>query len=67
MLCVTRRVGEEIVIGDSRIIVTVIDIRGSVVRLGIQAPADVTIHRREIFDEIGSAPHTPRGRGNHVG
>lgn len=47
MLVLTRRPGEEIAIGD-QITVTVLDIRGDVVRLGIAAPRDVRVDRAEV-------------------
>ena len=51
MLVLTRKPGEEIVIGD-QITVKVLDIRGDKVRLGIDAPRDVKVHRREVWDTI---------------
>ncbi len=51
MLILTRKVGECIVIGDS-IKVHVIDIRGQQVRLGIEAPADTSVYREEIYQKI---------------
>ncbi len=54
MLIFTRRIGEEIRIGDD-IRVRVIDIKGKQVRLGIEAPPDVIIHREEIYRRISEA------------
>lgn len=51
MLVLSRKRGEQIVLGDD-VVVTVVDIRGDKVRLGIEAPIDVSVHRREIFDAI---------------
>jgi carbon storage regulator len=51
MLILTRRIGEEIVIGDDTRI-TVLGIVGSQVRLGINAPNDISVHRREVYDRI---------------
>jgi carbon storage regulator len=51
MLVLSRKKDETIVIGDN-IIVTVVEIRGDKVRLGFDAPRDVTIHRREIYEKI---------------
>jgi carbon storage regulator len=49
MLILSRRVGEEIVI-DGRILVTVVSVKGNVVRLGITAPSSVTVDRREVHE-----------------
>lgn len=51
MLVLTRHRGESIIIGDD-IVITVVDIRGDRVRLGITAPAPVPVHRREVYDRI---------------
>lgn len=51
MLVLSRKKNETIVINDS-ITVTVIEIRGDKVRLGIEAPKDVTVHRQEVYDAI---------------
>lgn len=51
MLVLSRKKNETIVINDS-ITVTVIEIRGDKVRLGIEAPKDVSVHRREIYEAI---------------
>lgn len=51
MLILSRKLNESIVI-DGRIIVKVIRVDGEVVKLGIAAPADVPVHRQEIYEEI---------------
>lgn len=51
MLVLSRKKNESIIINDN-VIVTVIEIRGAQVRLGFDAPKDVTIHRREVYDAI---------------
>jgi len=51
MLILTRRVGETVVVGDN-ILVTVLGFKGNQVRLGIEAPADVAVHREEIFNRL---------------
>lgn len=51
MLVLTRKLGESVTIGDS-IKISIIDIKGRQVRLGIQAPASMAIHREEIYAKI---------------
>ncbi|MCB2184834.1 MAG: carbon storage regulator CsrA [Deltaproteobacteria bacterium] len=55
MLILTRKVGESITIGDGSISVSVMEIKGRQVRLGIEAPANTPIHRQEIFLKIKEA------------
>jgi len=51
MLVLSRSRDESIVIGD-KVVVTIVDIRGDKVRLGIQAPAEIPVHRQEVFEAI---------------
>ncbi|MEP3480515.1 MAG: carbon storage regulator CsrA [Fuerstiella sp.] len=51
MLVLSRKKGESIVIGDD-IVVTIVEVRGDKIRLGIEAPRDVPVHRKEIRDAI---------------
>lgn len=51
MLILTRRIGESLNIGND-ITVTVLDVKGNQVRVGIQAPKAVAVHREEIFERI---------------
>ncbi|MGA0038355.1 MAG: carbon storage regulator CsrA [Pirellulales bacterium] len=51
MLVLSRQRDESIMIGDS-IVVTIVDIRGDKVRLGINAPAEVPVHRQEVYEAI---------------
>jgi len=51
MLILTRRVGERIAIGDD-VFVTILEVRGRQVRVGIEAPAHMVVHREEIYRRI---------------
>lgn len=51
MLVLTRRANESIVIGDE-IVVTILEVRGDQVRVGIEAPRSVSVHRQEVFDAL---------------
>ncbi|MGH3497777.1 MAG: carbon storage regulator CsrA [Nocardioidaceae bacterium] len=51
MLVLSRRVGESVVIGDD-VVVTVLDVRGDIVRIGVSAPRHVAVHREELLREI---------------
>lgn len=61
MLILTRKAGETVLIGDD-ISITVLNIRGNQVKIGIEAPKDVTVHREEIYERIKLAAED----NNHV-
>ena len=74
MLILTRRVGETVMIGND-VTVTVLGVKGNQVRVGVNAPRDVAVHREEIFERIKreedggssvttSRPATVRTNGN---
>ncbi len=54
MLVLTRRTGESVMIGDE-VVVTVLEVRGDVIRLGITAPRAIRVHREEVYRELQAA------------
>lgn len=52
MLVLSRQKGESIIIGDDEIKITIVDVRGDKVRLGLIAPRNITVHREEIYKAI---------------
>jgi carbon storage regulator len=75
MLILTRRVGETVMIGND-VTVTILGVKGNQVRVGVNAPRDVAVHREEIFERIkreeggeGASPRSaaPRTNGNGNG
>jgi carbon storage regulator len=66
MLILTRRVGEAVMVG-SDVTVTVLGVKGNQVRIGVNAPKHVAVHREEIFDRIQREHHEPEHRGNGNG
>jgi carbon storage regulator len=53
MLILTRRVGESLIIGDD-VVVKILGVKGNQVRIGVDAPKNVSVHREEIYDRIQS-------------
>jgi len=66
VLVLSRKKNESIVISD-HITVTVIEIRGDKVRLGIEAQKDVSVHRREVYDAIHAHDHVRDNTGPENG
>ena len=58
MLVLSRYRDESICIGED-VVITIVDIRGDRVRLGIQAPSDVAVHRKEVFEAIKDGQREP--------
>ena len=63
MLILTRRVGESVMIGDN-VTVTVLGVKGNQVRLGVNAPRDVAVHREEIYERIKTETSAAAERGS---
>ncbi len=61
MLILTRRVGESLMIGDN-VTVTVLGVKGNQVRIGVDAPKSVAVHREEIYSRIHGEKPLPGGR-----
>ncbi|HHW60452.1 MAG TPA: carbon storage regulator CsrA [Syntrophomonadaceae bacterium] len=54
MLVLSRNIGESIIIGD-HIEISVLDVQGDTIKLGIEAPRSLSVHRKEVYDEIQAA------------
>lgn len=63
MLVLSRHRDESIIIGDD-IVITIVDIRGDKVRLGIQAPTQIPVHRQEVYEAIQRERATEESDGN---
>ncbi len=64
MLVLSRQRDESIIIGDN-IVITIVEIRGDKVRLGIEAPTEISVHRQEVYEAIQR--ENARGRGEGEG
>jgi carbon storage regulator len=65
MLILTRRAGETVMIG-SDVTITVLGVKGNQVRIGINAPKDVAVHREEIFQRIQNEKAAEEGESPEV-
>jgi carbon storage regulator len=59
MLVLTRSIGERLIINDGEIKLNVLEVKGNQVRLGIEAPRHISVHREEIFKRIQNEVKTP--------
>lgn len=60
MLILTRRIGESIIVGDD-VTITVLGVKGNQIRLGVNAPKHVSVHREEIYQRIKQEQRTSTG------
>lgn len=65
MLVLSRKRNESIII-DGSIVITVVEIRGDKVRLGIEAPREVSIHRQEVFSAITAEAESALPKDTHI-
>jgi carbon storage regulator len=65
MLVLTRRPGQSVMVGDD-VVITVLEVRGEVIRLGIAAPRTVQVHREEVYRELQRANQEAASSSDHA-
>jgi carbon storage regulator len=63
MLVLNRKIGERIVVPNCELAVTVISVKGQVVRLGFSAPEDIEVYREEVWQQLYQEAHGPPPKG----
>ena len=63
MLVLSRKIGERVLLPDYELAITVVAVEGNRVRLGISAPAEITVYREEIWDQICQQMNRPPAKG----
>lgn len=59
MLILTRRIGEVLMIGDE-VKITILGVRGHQIRIGIDAPKNISVHRKEVYDQVNEDNDHPK-------
>jgi carbon storage regulator CsrA len=62
MLILTRKIGETLMVGDN-VTVKVLSVKGNQIRLGVEAPRNISVHREEVYERIQAGETMPRNGG----